>query len=214
MTPIRVLIVDDDPMVRAGLRLMLRGSQLEVAGEHDDGQGAAAVARRLAADVVLMDIRMPGKDGIAATREVVQACPGTKVLVLTTFDADELVVDAIRAGASGFLLKDSAPQRIVDAVLAVAAGEPAVSPSVLAQLMDRAARTSGHGDDARRRLAGLTPREREVADAVADGLTNVEIAQQLFLSLPTVKSHVSSILAKAGADNRVQLALLVQELRD
>lgn len=211
---IRVVIVDDDALVRAGLTLMLRSPEIQVVAEHGDGQGAAQLVQREQADVVLMDIRMPGLDGIEATRQVLAARPDTKVLVLTTFDADELVVEAIRAGASGFLLKDTPPERIVAAVKAVAHGEPALSPSVLQQVMMRAAGTApdqGQGSDARRRLQALTPREREVADAVADGLANAEIAQQMHLSLPTVKAHVSSILAKLGAENRVQAALVVHD---
>ena len=213
MTSTRVLLVDDDAMVRAGLRLMLRGSEIDVVGEHDDGKGAADLAFRLRADVVLMDIRMPVMDGIVATREVLKLSPAAKVLVLTTFDADELVIDAIRAGAAGFLLKDSTPEQIVGAVKTVAKGEPIMSPAVLGELMNRAARAGDTGGDARRRLSNLTPREREVAEALADGLTNAEIATQLFLSLPTVKSHVSNILSKLGADNRVQAALVVHDAR-
>lgn len=134
MNQVRVVIVDDDALVRGGLRLMLRGPEIDVVAEHLDGQGAEVVAREQA-DVVLMDIRMPRLDGIAATREVLAARPQAKVLVLTTFDADELVLEAIRAGASGFLLKDTPPPRIIAAVQAVAAGEPAMSPSVLQQMM-------------------------------------------------------------------------------
>ncbi|MGO4956748.1 response regulator transcription factor [Luteococcus sp. Sow4_B9] len=212
--PLRVVIVDDDALVRAGLRLMLRGPRINVVAEHDDGFGAAEVVAREQADVVLMDIRMPRTDGIEATRQVLAARPEAKVLVLTTFDADELVVEAIRAGASGFLLKDTPPPRIISAVQAVAEGEPALSPTVLAQVMMRAAGTvkdQGQAADARRRLEALTAREREVADALADGLANAEIASQLHLSLPTVKAHVSSILAKLGAENRVQAALVVHD---
>lgn len=214
-TPVRVVIVDDDALVRQGLRLMLRGSGVEVVAEHADGEGAAEVVAREHADVVLMDIRMPRLDGIHATAQVLAARPSARVLVLTTFDADELVVDAIRAGAAGFLLKDSSPERIVASVRQVAAGEPVVSPSVLTQLMGRAAGapSSGRGDDARRRLAQLTARERDVVDCLSYGLSNAEVAEQLVLSVPTVKAHVSSILAKLGAENRVQVALLVQEAR-
>ncbi|GAB2489014.1 response regulator transcription factor [Luteococcus sediminum] len=212
--PLRVIIVDDDPLVRAGLRLMLRGPRIDVVAEHDDGLGAAELVAREQADVVLMDIRMPRMDGIEATRKVLAARPAARVLVLTTFDADELVVEAIRAGAAGFVLKDTPPDKIIDAVLSVAAGDPALSPTVLSQVMDRAAgtgRDNGQARDARRRLEALTAREREVADALADGLANAEIAAQMKLSLPTVKAHVSSILAKLGAENRVQAALVVHD---
>lgn len=208
---LRVLLVDDDALVRSGLKLMLRGTDLEVVAEHDDGQGAARIALQNRVDVVLMDIRMPGLDGIRATQQVLTLCPNTKVVVLTTFDADQLVVDALRAGASGFLLKDTPPDRIVSAVKAAVAGEPAMSPSVLEQLVRLATRSAPDNADAIRRFETLTPREREVAHALADGLANADIAEQLFLSVPTVKAHVSSILAKLGAENRVQVALLVHD---
>ena len=214
MSDIRVVIVDDDALVRGGLRLMLRGSGLEVVAAHDDGEGAAQLVAREQADVVLMDIRMPRLDGIAATGQVLSARPQAKVLVLTTFDADELVLQAIRAGAAGFLLKDTPPERIVAAVKAVAAGEPAMSPTVLAQLMQRAAVTEqpdSTARDARRRVSALTARELDVARSLADGLANAEIAEELCLSVPTVKAHVSSIMAKLGAENRVQAALVVHE---
>ncbi|GAA1392050.1 response regulator transcription factor [Luteococcus peritonei] len=213
MSDVRVVIVDDDALVRGGLRLMLRGTGIEVVAEHDDGEGAAELVAREQADVVLMDIRMPRVDGITATGQVLAARPQAKVLVLTTFDADELVVQAIRAGAAGFLLKDTPPERIVAAVKAVATGEPAMRPTVLAQLMAKAA-GEGAGSttaDARRRLQALTPRELDVARALADGLANAEIAEELVLSVPTVKAHVSSIMAKLGAENRVQAALVVHE---
>lgn len=210
---LRVVVVDDDPLVRRGLSLMLRGPLLTVVAEHDDGEGAAEVVARERADVVLMDIRMPRLDGIAATRQVLQARPAAKVLVLTTFDADALVTDAIRAGAAGFLLKDAAPERIVAAVHQVAAGEPVLSPAVLAGLMSRAAGGPAHdrAAEARRRLATLTDRERDVARCLVDGLPNADIAAELHMAVTTVKTHVSNILAKVGAENRVQVAVLVHD---
>ena len=211
---IRVFLADDQALVRSGFRMLIDSEDdLEVTGEAPNGADTVAALLTSPADVVLMDIRMPVVDGIVATREVLKLSPAAKVLVLTTFDADELVIDAIRAGAAGFLLKDSTPEQIVGAVKTVAKGEPIMSPAVLGELMNRAARAGDTGGDARRRLSNLTPREREVAEALADGLTNAEIATQLFLSLPTVKSHVSNILSKLGADNRVQAALVVHDAR-
>ena len=211
---IRVFLADDQALVRSGFRMLIDSEDdLEVTGEAPNGADTVAALLTSPADVVLMDIRMPVVDGIVATREVLKLSPAAKVLVLTTFDADELVIDAIRAGAAGFLLKDSTPEQIVGAVKTVAKGEPIMSLAVLGQLMNRAARAGDTGGDARRRLSNLTPREREVAEALADGLTNAEIATQLFLSLPTVKSHVSNILSKLGADNRVQAALVVHDAR-
>jgi DNA-binding NarL/FixJ family response regulator len=213
--PIRVLLVDDDALVRSGLRMMLAGAAgIEVVAEVDDGRGVLAAVDAQHPDVVLMDIRMPQLDGIEATR-LLRAQPGApQVLVLTTFDADELVVRALRAGAAGFLLKDTAPAEIVRAIELVAAGESMLSPSVARRLValvagdpDSAARLEG----ARDRLAGLSPREREVALAVGRGLANAEIAAELYMSVATVKAHVSRLLTKLGVENRVQIALLVQE---
>jgi DNA-binding NarL/FixJ family response regulator len=213
--PIRVLLVDDDALVRSGLRMMLAGADgIEVVAEVDDGRGVLAAVDAQHPDVVLMDIRMPQLDGIEATK-LLRAQPGApQVLVLTTFDADELVVRALRAGAAGFLLKDTAPAEIVRAIELVAAGESMLSPSVARRLValvagdpDSAARLEG----ARDRLAGLSPREREVALAVGRGLANAEIATELYMSVATVKAHVSRLLTKLGVENRVQIALLVQE---
>jgi DNA-binding NarL/FixJ family response regulator len=213
--PIRVLLVDDDALVRSGLRMMLAGAAgIEVVAEVDDGRGVLAAVDAHHPDVVLMDIRMPQLDGIEATR-LLRAQPGApQVLVLTTFDADELVVRALRAGAAGFLLKDTAPAEIVRAIELVASGESMLSPSVARRLValvagdpDSAARLEG----ARDRLAGLSPREREVALAVGRGLANAEIAAELYMSVATVKAHVSRLLTKLGVENRVQIALLVQE---
>jgi DNA-binding NarL/FixJ family response regulator len=213
--PIRVLLVDDDALVRSGLRMMLSGSpRVEVVGEADDGRGALAAVDRHRPDVVLMDIRMPQLDGIAATR-LLRAQPAPPhVLVLTTFDADELVLQALRAGAAGFLLKDTPPPEIVRAIELVAAGEAMLSPGVTRQLIALVAgdgEAAARGERARARLAALSPREREVADAVGRGCANAEIAAELHMSVATVKAHVSRLLAKLELDNRVQIALLVQD---
>lgn len=211
---VRVVLVDDDPLVRAGLGLILGGSPaLQVVGEAADGLAAIDLVGRLRPDVVLMDIRMPRLDGLEATRRLVAAASAARVIVLTTFDTDDMVLEALRVGAAGFLLKDTPPDRLVAAVQAAAAGEPTLSPSVTAQLI---AAVSQGSDDGRRRTAGdrvaaLTGREHEVALAVARGLSNAEIAEQLYMSVPTVKTHVSRILTKLDATNRVQAAIVVHD---
>ncbi|WP_411080331.1 response regulator [Streptomyces sp. cmx-18-6] len=215
---IRVLLADDDALVRAGLRLMLRGAAgIEVVAEVADGVAVADAVRSSAPDVVLMDIRMPVMDGITATREVTGVPePGPRVIVLTTFDAEGLVVRAMRAGAAGYLLKHTEPEEIVEAVYRAARGEPVLSPSAARALIDHAAAGDGADTrtaDAARRLALLSPREREIADAVADGRSNAEIGERLFLSVGTVKATVSSALGKLGLDNRIQLALLAHDAR-
>ncbi len=211
---IRVLVVDDDPLVRSALGLMLGGrSDLEIVGEAEDGDGAVATAHRLDPDVVLMDIRMPGRNGLDATRALQAETGAPRVIVLTTFDADDHVVDAVAAGADGFLLKDTDPGDIVDAIQRVAAGEPMLSPSATASLIRRV-RTSDAPrgrPEAAVRLAALTDRERDVALAVARGLSNAEIARDLFLSVPTVKAHVSRLFDKLRVTNRVQIAICVHE---
>ncbi|GGK57121.1 response regulator [Ornithinimicrobium pekingense] len=214
----RVVIVDDDPLVRAGLRMMLGGPDgVDVVAEGDDGDRAVELVGRHRPDVVLMDIRMARVDGLLATRSVLAAYPSARVLVLTTFDADDHVVEALRSGARGFVLKDTPPDRLVAAVHEVAGGDHALSPSVTALLVDQVSSGAGTGrvDEraarARGRLAALTDREREVARAVARGGSNAEISRELYLGVPTVKAHVSSILAKLGLSNRVQVALLVHD---
>ncbi|MFI9115160.1 response regulator [Streptomyces venezuelae] len=211
---IRLLIVDDDPLVRAGLTLMLGGAEgLEIVGEGADGGEVPELVARYAPDVVLMDIRMPQVDGLTAT-ERLRGTPGApEVVVLTTFHADEQVLRALRAGAAGFVLKDTPPAEIVAAVRRVAAGDPVLSPAVTRQLMthvagqpERTPRTAAAG-----RLGELADREREVAVAVGRGLSNAEIATELYMSVPTVKTHVSRVLAKLGLNNRVQIALLVHD---
>jgi len=215
--PVTVVIVDDDALVRAGLKMILGGSPtIDVVGEAGDGAEGVVVVRRLRPAVVLMDIRMPRRDGLSATRELLSGTDGAleppKVLVLTTFDTDELVVQALRIGASGFLLKDTPPHRLVEAVHAVASGQPFLSPSVTAQLIAKVSRgDDGRTNVARERLSTLTEREHEVALAIGRGLSNAEIAAELYMGVPTVKAHVSRLLAKLDADNRVQIALTVHD---
>jgi DNA-binding NarL/FixJ family response regulator len=210
---IRVLLADDDPLVRVGLTMMLRGAAgIEVVGEVGDGAGVAAAVRRHAPDVVLMDIRMPVMDGIAATRALAGARAAPRVIVLTTFDTDRLVLEALRAGAAGYLLKHTEPEEIVEAVRRAARGEPVLSPSAARTLIDHALTGAGtRVEQAGRRLASLTDREREIAAAVAEGLSNGEIGARLHLSTGTVKAHLSSALAKLDLDNRIQLALLAHD---
>jgi len=213
-TPIRVLLVDDDPLVRAGLTMMLGGApDLHVVGEAGDGDQALSLAAECRPDVVLMDIRMPGVDGLTATERLRARADAPEVVVLTTFDADRHVLRALRAGASGFLLKDTPPGEIVAAVRQVARGRPVLSPEVLRRLIARVAESDGdrRRAQARRRLAELSDREREVALAVGRGLSNAQISAALHLSVPTVKTHVSAVLARFGFTNRVQIALLVHD---
>jgi len=212
--PIRILLVDDDPLVRSGLALILGGTtDLEVVGQAGDGAEAIRLIPELSPDVVLMDIRMPTLDGVEATGFLKARKNGPRILVLTTFGADEHVVAALSAGADGFLLKDTPPAEIVEAVRRVAAGEPTVSPAVLSTMIGRI-RDGGADDSARdaaQRLSELTEREREIARAVGRGLSNAEIAAELFLSVPTVKAHIGRIFTKLGVDNRVQIAIVVHD---
>lgn len=211
---VRLVVVDDDPLVRAGLLMILGGAEdLDVVGEAADGREAVDVVVRERPDVVLMDVRMPRMDGLAALRQLRDRGSPARIVVLTTFDTDELVVTALREGAAGFLVKDTRPADIVTAVRRVALGEPMLSPSVTGRLI---AAVTGQGDDSRRRaartlLARLTDREREVAVAVSDGLTNAEIAESLHLGLATVKTHVGSVFAKLEVTNRVQVSRCVQD---
>jgi DNA-binding NarL/FixJ family response regulator len=214
MSGIRVAIVDDDPLVRAGLSLILGGaSDVVIVGEAEDGVAGLEMIRRTSPDVVLMDIRMPRLDGLEATARLLRGSDPPRVIVLTTFDADEYVVRALGDGASGFLLKDTPPAQIVDAVRKVAAGEPMLSPSVTAQLIRQVANhpTDDRAARARELLARLSEREREVAVAVGRGLSNADIAAELYMSVATVKAHVSRLLDKLDADNRVQVAILVHD---
>jgi DNA-binding NarL/FixJ family response regulator len=209
---IRVLVVDDDALVRAGLTMMLDGADgMVVVGEVADGEAVPAALNAHPTDVVLMDVRMPKVNGIAATRRVRARHRPPEVIVLTTFDTDENVLRALRAGASGFLLKDSPPAVIADAVRKVAAGEPILSPTITRRLMDRAATEVGAYDRARNALAALSAREHEVAVAVGHGHTNAEIAASLHVSVATVKAHVTRILTKLELGNRTQIALLTHD---
>lgn len=208
---VRVLIADDDPLVRQGLRMLLDAAgSIEVVGEAADGREVLPAIDRHHPDVVLMDIRMPRLDGIEATRLVRAQPRAPEVLVLTTFDTDEAVLPALQAGAAGFLVKDTPPAELVQAIERVAAGEGALSPGVTRRLIARAA--AGSPDPgARQRLETLSPRELEVARAVGEGHANAVIALQLHMSVPTVKAHVSRLLVKLEVDNRIGVALLVRD---
>jgi DNA-binding NarL/FixJ family response regulator len=211
---IRLLVVDDDPLVRSALALMLGGQDdVAVVGEAADGREALAKVDALDPSVVLMDIRMPRMSGLEATRLLHQRPDPPRVIVLTTFDADEHVVSALAAGADGFLLKDTPPPQILEAIRAVAEGDPMLSPRVTRTLIERIRVDSGDDrvDTARERLGVLTVREQDVALAVGRGLTNAEIARELHLSVPTVKAHVSRLFDKLQVTNRVQIAICVHD---
>ena len=214
---IRVLLVDDQPLLRTGFRMILESeADIEVVGEAADGTEGVRLARSCLADVVLMDIRMPGMDGVAATRLLAgpAAAEPVKVLILTTFDLDEYVVEALRAGASGFLLKDVPAEQLVDAIRIVARGEAVVAPSVTKRLLERFASKlpSEAADRTPQRLATLTERELEVFKLMARGLSNSEIAGKLVVSDTTVKTHVGHVLMKLGRRDRVQAVVLAYEL--
>ena len=214
MVRVRVLLVDDDALVRAGLRMILSSAEdLEVVGEADDGARAVAAVRAHRPDVVLMDIRMPEVDGIAATAALRRLDTPPHVIVLTTFQADEQVMSALRVGADGFLLKDTPPAEILNAVRLVAAGEAMLSPSVTRTLLSHLDDTgvSDRRRTATQRLATLTDREREVAAAVGSGASNAEVASSLFMSEATVKAHVSRLLSKLDVANRVHIAIVVHD---
>jgi len=214
---VRVLVVDDDALVRAGLSVVLAGAEeIAIVGEAADGSEVARAVAEHEPDVVLMDIRMPGMDGLAATELMRSQDGAPEVIVLTTFEADDYVLRALRAGASGFLLKDTPPADIVRAVRAVAAGEPMLSPAITRRLI-------GHVTDSERsdrhrhacqQLDRLTEREREVAIAIGLGKSNAEIGRKLYMSIATVKAHVSRILEKLELNNRVQIALLAHDARE
>jgi DNA-binding NarL/FixJ family response regulator len=210
---IRVLLVDDQPLLRVAFSLVLESQpDLAVAGEAADGAEAVRIALRDKPEVVLMDVRMPGMDGIEATRRIVAQCPGTRVLILTTFDLDEYAFAGLRAGASGFLLKNARPEELLEAIRVVAAGEAVVAPRITRRLLDTfASRLPVEGGEAAAALLTLTPREHSVLVQVARGLSNAEIAAALNLAETTVKTHVSRILMKLGLRDRVQAVVFAYE---
>lgn len=210
---IKVLLVDDDPLVRTGLRFLLDSApDIEVVAEAGDGEAAIAAARAQAVDVVLMDLRMPRLDGVAATRGVRTLVNPPHVIVLTTWDVDEAVMGALEAGASGYLLKTSAPAEIVEAIRSVMAGDAVLSPKSARHLLDHLARDAAveQRRDAQASVGALTGREREVAVAVARGLTNAAIGGELYLAEATIKAHIATIQTKLGVANRVGIAVLAE----
>ncbi|WP_432140994.1 response regulator [Streptomyces sp. bgisy084] len=216
--PVRVVIVDDEQLVRLALRLVIDGEpDLTVVAEAADGDAAITVVDEQRPDVVLMDIRMPGRDGLSTTRELLTRPAPPRVLMLTTFDSDDLVLGALRAGALGFVLKDTPPARILDAVRTVADGNPVLSPAATARVI--AAATGPQSSEARRssreaarkQLSALSERELDTARAIADGLGNPAIAERLHISIATVKAHTGNLFAKLAVENRVQIALLVRD---
>ncbi len=208
----RVLVADDDDLMRAGLCAVLSSDEtINVVGEAADGREAITQTARLRPDVVLMDVRMPNLDGIRATREIVAAAPQARILILTTFEDDDYIFGALRAGASGFLLKRTRPEQLIAAIHTIASGESLLSPSVTRRVIDRMAREPQLGPAAGRALQRLTPRERDVLELLARGLSNGEIAATLVVEESTVKTHVKRILAKLGLRDRVQAAILAYE---
>jgi DNA-binding NarL/FixJ family response regulator len=209
---IRVVLVDDDALMRAGLEAILSSDgAIEVVGEASDGRDAVERVRELRPDVVLMDVRMPGLDGIAATREIVATVPETRVVILTTFEDDEYIFGALTAGASGFLLKRTSPELLLEAIKAVAAGDSLLSPSVTRRVIDRMAALPSAEAVLDRRVDRLTAREREVLEQLARGLSNAEIAEALVIEESTVKTHVKRILMKLGLRDRVQAVIFAYE---
>jgi DNA-binding NarL/FixJ family response regulator len=209
--PVGVLIVDDDKLMRAGLRAVLSSDEgIEVVGEAGDGRAAIDSARRLAPDVVLMDVRMPEMDGITATREVLEAAPDCRVVIVTTFEEDDYVFGGLAAGASGFLLKRTGPEELIAAIHTVAGGEALLSPSVTRRVIERMAREPGV-EPQEARLEELTDREREVLELIAAGLTNAEIAERLVIEESTVKTHVKRVLMKLDLRDRVQAVIFAYE---
>jgi DNA-binding NarL/FixJ family response regulator len=211
---IGVVVADDQAIVRAGFRLLIDSEpDLSVLGEAADGAEAVAVARRTRPDVVLMDIRMPVMDGIAATRLLAAGGTMPRVLVLTTYDLDEYVMAALRAGASGFMLKDRLPEELLSAIRVIAAGDALLAPNVTRRLIEQFISQPDPVQAAPESLAQLTTREREVLALIAHGLSNTQIAEKLVMSVPTAKTHVSRILAKLGARDRAQLVVMAYQSR-
>ena len=214
MQPIKVSIVDDQQLIRSGLSMLINSrDDLTVTGEASNGQEAVRSAHVRAADVVLMDVRMPVMDGIAATRALLEHNAAVKIIMLTTFDLDEYALDAIDAGASGFLLKDSPPEQLLDAITSVFHGDAVIAPSTTKRLLEhlvtpKRSTPAAEYDADLASLATLTAREREVLEAMAEGLSNIEIAAKLFVSATTVKTHVGKVLTKLGARDRVQAVVL------
>jgi len=211
-SPVRVLLVDDDDLMRAGLKAVLSSDAgIEVVGEAANGRAAVTAVRTQRPDVVLMDVRMPDLDGIAATREVLAAAPQVKVVILTTFEQDDYIFGALHAGASGFLLKRTRPEELLAAIHTVAAGDSLLSPSVTRTVIERLARQPTPELSSSDRLDALTPREREVLELVARGLTNAEIAAELVIEESTVKTHVKRILMKLRVRDRIQAVIFAYE---
>lgn len=212
---ISILLVDDQPLLRLGFRMVLEAHEgLSVVGEAADGEQAVQAALELSPDVIVMDVRMPGVDGIAATERITAARPDSKILILTTFDLDEYAFTGLRAGASGFLLKDVPPDEFVAAIRTVASGDAVVAPRITRRLLDTfAGQLPAASAGSHPRLAVLTDRERDVLGAMALGKSNLEIAESLYLSEATVKSHVSRILGKLGLRDRVQAVIFAYETR-
>ncbi|MFD0355000.1 response regulator [Streptomyces sp. NPDC127110] len=207
---IRILVVDDQHLVRMGLRMLFEQTpDIEIQGEADNGAEAVRLAERLTPDVVLMDLRMPGTDGITATRRILAARPATRIVALTTFDDDDHLYPALAAGACGFLVKDTPPAELLEAVRRAAGGETPFSRDVLDRLVAQALHSRSAPEvPADTPVAGITPREREVLGLLGVGLSNKEIADRLHLGVTTVKTHVASLMAKTGRDNRIRLAVL------
>jgi RNA polymerase sigma factor (sigma-70 family) len=210
--PVRLLVVDDDDLMRVGLRGVLSSDdELEVVGEAADGRAAIEQTRRLAPDIVLMDVRMPDLDGISATREILAVSSRVRIVMLTTFEEDDYILGALRAGASGFLLKRTSPEQLIAAIHTIAAGDSLLSPSVTRTVIDRLAQAPALDASARNRLDELTPRERQVLELVAGGLSNSEIAAELVVEESTVKTHVKRILGKLHLRDRVQAVIFAYE---